>query len=494
VERRIALLLFLTLNFLYLLTSSGRVRTMDEVTVDYEAESLAKHGNTAIPQAVAAGYYYGKSDRFGRPEGPYGPGNAALVVPWYWMGTLAAKILPGIPKKMDGLFSDAFLTASSATFSAAAVALLFLLLRRKGISLEAAFFAAALTALATPLFSYSSWFFSEPLAALLLLAGLSWIFGGEAGQPIAYLEAALGGVFLGMLVWVRLVHAIALPVVALAMLFRAPRKNLRAAIVFCAVAGVFCAGYLLRNQYLFGNPFDVGYPQFGEGGRDLLSFNMPLLSGLRIFLFSPGKSIFLFAPPLLLAIPGLFMLGRKDRGLAAAIGGIFLVYLVFFSKYSSLEGAYSFGPRYLVPVIAILCLGLGPALEHAASWIRRSALVLGIAGFLVQAIGMATNFIEDMTTGRYYDAHWSYRPDYSPLPSMALRFWRDAVSPVPLPIGRGFDRWFVFLGKAGVPRTVIAAGIAFELAGLVYFAWKLRETFGAAKIASAPVGSESSNG
>src|SRR5215813_1002397 len=88
-DRRIALLLFLTLHFLYLLTSSGRVHTMDEVTVDYEVESMATKGSTAIPKAAAEGYFYGKKNRFGNPQGAYGPGNAALVVPWYWLGKTA---------------------------------------------------------------------------------------------------------------------------------------------------------------------------------------------------------------------------------------------------------------------------------------------------------------------------------------------------------------------------------------------------------------------
>src|SRR5271167_147662 len=60
---RTFLLLFLFLNFLYLLTSSGRVRTIDEVMVDYETESLILRGSTAVPQAIASGLFYGKLDR-----------------------------------------------------------------------------------------------------------------------------------------------------------------------------------------------------------------------------------------------------------------------------------------------------------------------------------------------------------------------------------------------------------------------------------------------
>jgi hypothetical protein len=472
-DRRTALLLFLTLHFLYLLTSSGRVRTMDEVTVDYEVESVATRGSTAIPQAAAAGYFYGKNDRFGRPQGPYGPANAALVVPWYWAGRALGAVLPGIPKPASTLFTDAFVTASSAAFSAAAVALFFLLLRRKDVAQKPALMAAVLVALATPVFCFSSWFFSEPLATALLLAGVYWLFRRGSEEPITIRDAAWGGTLLGLLVWVRMTHAIVLPVAVLGMLIRGGKKNLRAAVVLCVVSGVFCAAYLARNYHLFGNPFDAGYPSHAEGGKNVVGFDTPPLKGLGIFLFSPGKSIFLFAPPLLLAIAGWKALARRDRGLAFVACGVPLVYLLFYARYSYLEGAYSYGPRYLVPVIALFCMGLGPALERTEPWVKPTAIVVFLSGFFVQCVGMATNFMEDMTGGKYYDANWMYRPDYSPFGSMIKRFWHYATMDGPAPLGRGFDRWFVFLPKAGVAHGLIVAGILIEAAGLAYCGWRL---------------------
>ena len=474
-DRRIALLLFLTLHFLYLLTSSGRVHTMDEVTVDYQVESLATKGSTAIPQAAAEGYFYGKRDQFGQPQGAYGPGNAALIVPWYWVGRLAGAVLPGIPKIAGTMFRDAFLVASSAAFSAAAAAFLYLLLRKKRVTESAAFFAATLLALATPMFSYSSWFFSEPLAAALLLGGLSLVFGVEESEEIPVRDAAFGGLLLGVLVCVRMTHAIALPVVAIGMLLRrgGAKRNLRAALALCIVSGVFCALYLLRNYYLFGNPLDVGYPQFAEGGKNVMGFGTPLLKGLWMLLFSPGKSLFVFAPPLLLAIPGLFALARKDRGLALTTVGISLAYLFFYAKYSYLEGGYSYGPRYLVPVIALLCLGLGPMLEKSRQWVKPLAVATFVAGIFVNVTGMATNFMEDMTHGKYYDANFVYRTDYSPIGSMLARFWHYATMQEPAALGHGFDRWFVFLTKTGVARGLIVSALLIELFGVIFFAWRL---------------------
>ena len=112
--RRTFIWLFLTFYFAFLVTSSGRVRSIDEVVLDLEVESMASHGTTAIPQAVPQGLFYGKYDRFGRAQGPYGPGNAALVVPWLWLGNLVRAIAPGIPAGANNLFVDVFTAGSSA--------------------------------------------------------------------------------------------------------------------------------------------------------------------------------------------------------------------------------------------------------------------------------------------------------------------------------------------------------------------------------------------
>ena len=104
---------------------------------------------------------------------------------------------------------------------------------------------------------------------------------------------------------------------------------------------------IVRNQILFGNPLDFGYPTTVENGKQVLIFDTPIFRGLYGFLLSPGKSAFIFAPPILLALVGLKRLARLDRGLAFVAGVTPLVYLLFFSRYTLWEGGYRFGPRFL---------------------------------------------------------------------------------------------------------------------------------------------------
>jgi MFS family permease len=484
---KMAAYFFLSLNFLFLLTSSGRVRTMDEVTLAFEVESVSSHASTAIPEAVNQKLFYGKYDRFGRPQGPYGLGNVLFALPWYWLGKAASHIAPGIPPSRTTLFADAFTVASSAAFSALAATCAFLIFVRTGISTKISLAAALIVALATPLFSYSSWFYSEPLAAALLLGATFFLIAGNAEEPLATKHAILAGLLLGALLWVRATHVIAIPVFLIAVLLRSPRRDWRALFTVAGVIALLGLAYLARNKYLFGNPLDFGYPEFGEGGKRMLGFDTPLLTGLKIFLFSPGKSMLLFAPPLLLAIPGIVRLAQRNRALALIAAGVPLVSLLFFSCYSHVEGSYSYGPRYLVPAIAVASLGLGPMLASTGPWIRRIALVLCLASVGVQAIGMATSFVEDMATGAYYDANWSYRPDYSPIPRMSRQLYHYMTSPEPAPLGRGYDRWFVFLAKAGISRGTIAFGLTFEFVGLLFFAWKLKKAIASLRDQPPPV-------
>jgi hypothetical protein len=469
VTARVFFLFFLTLNFLFLLLSSGRVRTRDELNADLQTESLATRGSTAIPQSVNF-FFYGKYDRWGEPQPPYGPAHAAFLIPWYFAGRGFLAILPGIPYRAKEVVVDATVVAGSATFAALAAGLAFLILVRLGLSIRVSLMAASMLALATPIISYSAVLYSEPLTCALMLAAAAVLFTGRGQMLVSRQEAALAGIFLGTMIWVRPAHVIAAPVFLVALLVRDGEKGWRAARILAIVVALFGLAYLWRNHYLFDDPFDFGYPSVSDGGKNMNSFDTPLSTGLFGFLLSPGKSVLLFPPPILLAIAGIRKLARLDKGLAVLVGVLPVVYLFFYATFTQWEGGFCVGPRYLVPAIAVLCLGLGPVLENAGTWVRRVAIGLFLAGFAVQAINISTSFFEDQANGNYYDVHYNYRMDYSPLITMTRQLIHYITSPVPAPAGRGFDRWFVFLSKAGVSHGTVAVFLAAELVGLVFFA------------------------
>jgi len=503
---RIALVIscLLFLNFFYFLFSSGRVRTIDEVSAAFQVESLAKHGTAAIPQAVEAKMFYGTFDRYGRPESPYPPGQAVVMLPWYAAGQFVGNHLPGVPPNLRDVVSDFFLTGESAFFSALAVALALCIFLHLGITPKISLMAAGILALATPLAAYSGWLFSEPLAAALLLGAAAMLFpqtpvsraplandsarfvghafrhdvgnGGTPGVLTPDIWRALAaGTLLGAAIWVRPTHVIIVPIFLIALFIREREMGWSAAAALAVAAGVCVILLLWRNAYLHGSPFEFGYPSAAEGGKALNTFETPLATGLLGFLVSPGKSIFLFSPPILLAMLGLPRLWRRDRGLAFVAAAAPVAYLLFFATYTQWEGGYCFGPRYLVPALALLGLGIGPALEAASRNTRLLAIAVFLAGFLVQAIGSATSFLEADVAGGYYDAQYNYRMNFSPI-AMHIHLLLHYATSGAAPIGRGFDKWWVFLSKAGVSFGALLSLTAVLIAGAVITAcWVRRE-------------------
>ncbi len=477
---RLVISFFLFLTFLFLITSTGRVHTIDEVSAAYQTESLARHGTTAVPQAIGANWFYGEMDRFGRPQTPYPPGQPVGSIPWFLFGQFASKNFPGVPADAHDLVSDLFLTGGSALDSALAATLALIIFLRMKISTGKSVAAAGMLALASPLAAYSAWFFSEPLATALLIGAAGALFAGDASVLVPTKRAAIAGVLLGAAMWVRPTHVIAVVAFLIALYVRDRMKAIAPGIVLSAIVGFAGAAYLWRNNYLFGSFFNFGYPPVTQGGKALNSFNTPFFTGLFGYLFSPGKSIFIFAPLVLLAIFGWRNLWRKNRGLATLAWLTPVIYILFFATYTQWEGGYCYGPRYLLPALTLCGLALGSALENTGRWVRVSAIALFVVGFLVQAIGVTTSFLE-AAVGKYYDASFNYVMSFSPVWRQIRFAWYYANSPAVPPLGRGFDRWWLMLGKAGVSHGTlwtigIVEFICAAISGFVLWqSWKNRE-------------------
>ncbi len=466
--RRIALWLFAVFQFFYLLTSSGRVRTPDEYNTLYTTESLVLHGTTAVPQAVALHNFYGRLDVHGQPRAAYPPGQALLVAPWYALGQYVIGKLPGVPADDLDLVVAFATCLSSATFAALAVMFFFLLLIGVGIPLRSALIASGIVGLATPLFAYSAYLFSEPLTTAIF-TGVAWLLfvRENSGELISARTAAMAGLILGFATIVRPTCVVAVAVFGLSVLVRDGKSGLRAALLLGAASAVGIAMLLAHNTVLFGGALTFGYPTMAEGAKKLNGFETPFFHGLYGFLFSPGKSVFFFAPVIVLAFLGLRSLWRRERGLASVAVMLPVAYLLFFAKYTQWEGGYCVGPRYLVPGIVLLCLGLGPVLATERPGVKVLAAVLFAVGFAVQALSLATSFMEDQVPhGHYYDAHWNYQMGYSLAGTVRL-FFKYLESGEPAKLGLGWDRWLVFLAKGGISRGTLAALACVMLAGLV---------------------------
>lgn len=476
-DRRLAFWLFLFVGSIYVLASSGRARTPDEYMTLFQAESLLDRASTAVPQSLQARNFYGKYDLQHQPRSPYPAGLAILAVPYVWFARDVLSKLPGVAHDRTSIFYlEGFAaTLSSATFAAAAMVVFFLFLRHLRLSRGDSLLITACVAFGTFLFPYSGYFFSEPLTTLLFLLSAYTLFATNG--PVTHRRAVLAGIILGFSLWVRPTMVLAAGVFALAVLARDQSERWKVAGSVLLLPAISAVGYLAWNKHLFGRALEFGYPEAAELGKNLNSFQTPFYVGLTGLLLSPGKSIFLYCPLLILAIYGVRKLWRIDRGLATLSAGLPLLYLLFYMRYTQWEGGYCPGPRYMLPSVLVCCLGLVPFMQSNSKSAKKAIFALAILGFAVQLVAYSTSFLEDQVGGQhYYDAHYDYRMSYDPMVSQTARVFAY-LRGKPAPLGLGFDRWFVFLSKLGVSSGTLIFIAILPLAMAAWSSWVLRRVW-----------------
>lgn len=456
--------LFLITLSVFLLTSSGHIDFADEYMIFFQAESLVLNQSLAVPQARQHDIWYGTVGVDGEPHAGFGLTHPLVIAPFYGLGKLVG-YSPGIPVRSRDLIHYMAAIGSSSFFAALLVCLFYHVLSRLGVSPRISFTASLVLAFATPVWPYTGTLFSEIWTALLLLTALAALERETGQEQGGILPVVVCGVCLGLALMTRPNHGAAFPVFGLALLLGPGSTNRRAQrFLLLGAIGTFFLGLTLLLNYLeFGDPFQRGHPGWVEGGKIITDFLIPTPLHLGLFgnLFSPGKSVLLFAPPLLLALLGLRQLWRERKPIAIACGGCALTYILIVSRHSQWEAGYSWGPRYLLPVLPLLLVGLAPLLRKGnRTWPRRALVVLCLLGVLVQLPAVFTSSFEAQNRGGYYDANFDYMIDHNAVGqqwALFLQYLGETLQGRVLesPLHRGLDLWSVMLLKDSVPAGVI---------------------------------------
>ncbi len=244
------------------------------------------------------------------------------------------------------------------------------------------------TAVASPLATYASSGFSEPLqAAALAGAALAAALAVRCGGRRSDRLAALSGVLAGVAVLAKVTNLGAAPFALLPLVLdrvepagrRTVRRVAAAAAGALPVLALWVAGEIVR----FGGPFRT-YT------RD--SFAHPLLDGAWRLLAGPNVGLFLYFPLSIAAILGIGVLSRRPatRGIGIGVAGVLAVLLVSSARWWWWDGTVGFGPRFLVPAMPLLAAAAGASLPDSRAP-RLVVWALLTAGVPLNALGLLQN-------------------------------------------------------------------------------------------------------
>ena len=295
-------------------------------------------------------------DAFGaypRDPGPYakfGIGYSILLAPlWHYQLTSNPEGALWL-----GLANPLLLTATTVVIAKTGLVL--------GWRRSSAVLAALAFALLTMAPIYSAEFFAEPGvtfgASLLILGFVVFQQRTGAGALLIGLGVAVATLFRPDSI---VLLGLTVPLILLFHSRADLLATLRSWLPPLAVPiGVVVTWTLYYDFLRYRNPFQVGY----SGVYDFRGFSTPLISGIALQLWSPGKSFFVYSPILLAAIPGFVLLARRRRPLAVVIAVVFALRILLYARWWTPEGGNSWGPRFLLPLCAVLAIPLGEAFEH----------------------------------------------------------------------------------------------------------------------------------
>jgi hypothetical protein len=338
-DRIIAGLLFVGSLLVYVAVSRHKYVAYDASSMVGVTHDLVDHFSL---QASPGFYDY---LHLSTPYSPYGLGVSIIAVPFYALSKLTGNEMT-------------ILSMINPLIVATSVVFCYAIGRCLQWKDSLAVLAAVAFSILTMTLQSTTELFSEPAVglciAILVWGCLKWrvqwkpgpiVIGLAAGAVIQFRADSILTVWIGLL---------ALPLFV-------PWRTILRPINLCALCIPPAVSLVALGAYNYVRWQSV--LQFSYNGE---GFHSPLSRGIEGFLFSPGKSLFVFNPLALLGVVGLGVLVYHNR----AIGALFLLLIVprllFFAKWDSWQGGVDWGPRFLMPIVMVLVIAAVEVLHRTA--------------------------------------------------------------------------------------------------------------------------------
>ena len=356
-QSRFILKLGVGITLIYLAWLPPGIYSIDGNSMLSVAESICVNHSLVVPVGL------GIPGRAGLIYSLWYPLLSFLVVPFVEVGVVIARIVH-LPvhylAALCGLALQSLISGAAAAFVAG-------LAFRLGADWTGARLAALSFAFGTIAMTYARTFFAEPLLTLMTVVSLYAAFGATTA------DLTISAVFCGGAVLSKPTGIILGPIIAIFVV--AKTRKLRLALF--PLLGTF-AGFVIYaayNYWRFEDLFSFN-PHANQG------FNPALLPvGATGLLMSPAQGLVFYCPAVIAAILGVRLGLKANRFAALTIVGVAIGYLLVYSPWTFWGGGWSWGPRYLLPALAVLMAFSGILTNR----LRQVLVLLTILGFLVNA-------------------------------------------------------------------------------------------------------------
>jgi hypothetical protein len=361
---------------LYLLTMGGHFTSPDEEIMYQVTRSMAELRGFGVGAAGGSAFLTVPGTG-GESYGPYGPVPSVLGVPAYLVGRAAAAALPPRYSEVVPRF---FYAMDDAVLTALTCVAVYVFAYRLGYGNRIAMLVSLGFGLGTIAWPYSKYAWSEPVTALFLVLAVWAAY--EAAQASSWVWALVSGLALGLAIGSKVTTALVVPMIAGYLLLANPsvglwQRILRRVLPFLAPLAAATLLIGLFDLARFGSVANTGYNL--ESVRSLLTWPPLGIAGLLV---SPGKSLFVYSPLAVLGLIGWAVLVRRRTAIAVLLGLIVVGQVLAVGVLAIWPGDLAWGPRYLVPVTALLVLPAGAALRWSGhrvfGWLFVGLLATGV--------------------------------------------------------------------------------------------------------------------
>ena len=305
----------------------------------------------------------------------YAPLQSLVMIPPYAAGYLAGKWLGGDAASAEHLAYRLCAVLYGPVTTSLICVVFFELVTALGIPPAPAVASTYLLLFGTLLLPYSRIMFSEPLSALLMLSSCALLATGRGrGRALASFLClgvlCLNGLVFAPLYLLALIHSVAVG-------GRRRETLVTAALALTVLAAVLTA-WAMYDHARYASVFVSGYE--GE------TFTASLPRGLYALTLSVGRGIVIYSPLTVLGTAWLVLQHHRieppARNALMLYVGAAALYLLIYSAWRYYYAGWVWGPRFLVPFVPVLHVGVAFVLARRAALNRttRALLAALVAG------------------------------------------------------------------------------------------------------------------